>query len=644
MSTVEEREERQILINDLYPIQTWYAWAAVIGLATLVNVLSRLISLVNRYASSKTKNAGTGRPALWRVPLALANAWRVVAYRSTVNFGWGYTMNVLEFFLTVSYLSAILAWAFAHSSPADFEGVEYAADFMANRMGTIATAQFPLVTVLGTKNNIISFLTGVGHDKLNYLHRMTARVAFLMLWMHAGRWMPPSLLPSIWYETVWVRTGVLGLVAFTILTFTSIRPAREKAYEWFLWGHFALVFIFLVGGYFHTKRCLYDPWIIACFAIWAFDRLVRVLRVSYFSLASRFSKSHPPSAPSSATSFETRATVELLTPHHVSLRLQRPRGFHWAPGQTAYLMAPGVSVLPWEAHPFTIGSVDESRYADSDARAVEEEGDASSMEKKGHGDGEEKGAADELVFIIGLMQGFTGRLGKRVLGGESRRHVTALTEGPYGDGEDVIGYDTVVLVAGGTGVAWTLPLLVDTIRRGNSKSRQCHRLVFIWAIKEQDHVSWIADPLTRLLPQIRALTDMDVSIRLFITRNRNFSTPNVDVAGLEQNAGASPSATPDTMDAKSLEEGGPCQDVDAVLRAPCVQVSSGRPEVAGLVGAEIDGCRERRGKNVFVGVCGSASLAEAVRVGARVNPLWGPNSVLRGGPNVVLKVESFGYA
>ncbi|KZT21943.1 hypothetical protein NEOLEDRAFT_717549 [Neolentinus lepideus HHB14362 ss-1] len=626
MKDASQLSDDQLSYNLNYPYQTWYTWAAIIGLATLANAVSRLTAFLSRY-SPKHLQSNKNILCMWRLPTALANAWRVVAYRSTVHFGWGYSMNVLELFLTAAYFGALFAWSWAHTSHAELGALPYGADFIANRLGTIATSQFPLVTVLGTKNNVISFLTGISHDKLNYLHRMTARVAFVILWMHAGRWMPRAMLPETYYHQAWMQCGVLGLVAFTILCFASIRPAREKAYEWFLWGHFALVFIFLVGAYFHVKRCLYEPWVIACFAVWAFDRLVRVLRVLYFFASSRRPHLHP-----------SKARVERLTPHHLSVRVRRPRGVHWAPGQMVYLMAPGVSALPWEAHPFSVASVDESRYD-----MLRETGERESGES-GEKDGE---VEDEMVFIVGVMRGFTARLGRRVEGSERGRDVTVLVDGPYGDAEDVTGYDTVVLIAGGTGVAWTLPILVDTVRyaprltrvcggrstltshrapgrRAGARYRKCRKVVFIWAIRDRDHVSWIASALGRLFPHISALADMEVSIRIFVTRdrNKNFSTPNV----LDDQ----PPLTPDSIDSKSLEDGG--------VDAPCVEVRSGRPDVAECVRAEI--AMASGGESVFVGVCGSASLAEAVRVGARVDPLC----VLRGGPSVVLKVESFGYA
>src|ERR1700753_424001 len=90
-------------------------------------------------------------------------------------------------------------------------------------------------------------------------------------------------------------------------------------------------------------------WFWVSFIIWGLDRLIRVVRLvvfnhSYFGLKK-----------GAGTMDES---VELLSPDFVRLRLRRPPHFHWTPGQTAYLPMPGVSTIPFEAHPFTIASVD----------------------------------------------------------------------------------------------------------------------------------------------------------------------------------------------------------------------------------------------------------------------------------------------
>lgn len=127
----------------------------------------------------------------------------------------------------------------------------------------------------------------------------------------------------------------------------------------------------------------------------------------------------------------TNATTQLLTDHCVRLTLRRPSHFHWSPGQTAYLILPTVSSLPFEAHPFTIASFDSSLLADT--------------KNTDTALGESARYSKELVFLINVRGGFTKRL--RRIAAENGT-VKVLVDGPYGSAPDLRGYDTLVLIAG----------------------------------------------------------------------------------------------------------------------------------------------------------------------------------------------------
>lgn len=115
---------------------------------------------------------------------------------------------------------------------------------------------------------------------------------------------------------------------------------------------------------------------------------------------------------------------------------------------------PGVSRIPWEAHPFTIAScksaVEEGAYEDSlekvDSIAVK---------------GVALGGKNDLVFLINVRGGFTRRLGEIA---ESGRKLRVFVDGPYGPLPRLDGFDTGVFVAGGSGVSFTLPLMLDAVK------------------------------------------------------------------------------------------------------------------------------------------------------------------------------------
>ena len=190
-----------------------------------------------------------------------------------------------------------------------------------------------------------------------------------------------------------------------------------------------------------TPRVTYWFWV--SFIIWGLDRLLRLVRLvtfnhSYFGL-----KKGPGTLD---------ACVELLSPHIVRLRLRRPPHFRWSPGQIVYLTMPGVSTIPFEAHPFTIASVDTADWEtrpDTTPKAEEEAPAGTGPHWK------------ELVFFINVHRGFTKRLRDIAeKGGKAKVFI----DGPYGNPPPLMEYDTLVFIAGGSGVSFTLPLFLGSIR------------------------------------------------------------------------------------------------------------------------------------------------------------------------------------
>lgn len=147
------------------------------------------------------------------------------------------------------------------------------------------------------------------------------------------------------------------------------------------------------------------------------------------------------------------ASIELLSPDYLRLRLRRPSHFHWSPGQLAYLIAPGVSTVPFEAHPFTIASVDTSGYKSP--------GGVTPTTEKEEPFDEAGSYWMDLVFFINVHGGFTKKLRDVAeKGGKAKVFI----DGPYGNPPELTGYETSVLIAGGSGISFTLPLLLGSIK------------------------------------------------------------------------------------------------------------------------------------------------------------------------------------
>lgn len=605
----EEDNKWRAYYAEEYPHQLWWLVSSFIAFVAVCQFTSFIVGKYQARSKSTPVATESNKIQLSRLPLALVNYWRVLSYRVNIGIG-SYTLNLAEVFLTCAYIVALFTWEFINSTTVT--GVKFSATYLAGRAGSLATSQFPLVTALGTKNNIVSLITGVSYDKLNYIHRMTARVCFIMLWIHGGY---KFQRVEGKYDLLWVRMALVAISAFSLLILVSLRPVRAGAYEFFFYAHFLMVLIFLIGGYYHTKNFEFDSYVWPSFVIWGLDRAIRMLRVvvfnhSYFG----FKTGHG--------TFD--ANVERLSEHFVRLTLKRPPHFHWRPGQTAYLITPGVSRLPFEAHPFTIASYDSSCDPTEKSADVEKASNSvlAKSSSKSFTPGGEK-YWKELVFLVNVREGFTHRLATI---GTDKGTVKVFVDGPYGPSPDLSSFNTSVFVAGGTGVSYTLPLLLDTIERVRDGKSICTKAVFIWAIRDTTHVCWISNAISNAL--LRVPPSLHVDVRIYVTggtlESVQWDSTSVDS---DKNSSSSSSTT---------SRNGP----PSFLGLESVNVYQGRPDISQLLPEQAEATR---GGRMSVTVCGSRAVAQSCRSALQF-PLRNAATVLRGGASVTLHVESFGYA
>ncbi|EGN94612.1 hypothetical protein SERLA73DRAFT_188592 [Serpula lacrymans var. lacrymans S7.3] len=519
----------------------------------------------------------------------------------------------------MAYIIFLYVWAFINTT--DLEGQKLDISYWYNRAGTLASSQFPLIAALGTKNNLVTLVTGISYDRLNYVHRMMARVVVILLWVHAGS-------EVVYYAEFkgdlaqsWLRCGLVAIIALTLLCFVSLRPVRANAYEFFFYTHFAMVLIFLVTAYFHTNYQSLGYWIWPSFVFWALDRFIRVCRLIVFN--------HSYFGFRSGSTMD--ATTELLDDNNVRLRLHRPSHFHWSPGQTAYLIMPSVSKLPFEAHPFTIASFDSNLFDSVEEAPVTEKGEKRKSLAE-HALGKSTPFWKEVVFFVGVQEGFTKRLKDVALKGGK---VKVFIDGPYGPSPDLGSFDTSIFIAGGSGISYTLPNFLDVIEKVRDGKSICRRVVFVWSIRENDHLYWIDDTLIKAIQL--APPHLAVDIRIHVTGART------TVAPLEQAYGDDDTESIHSDSRSEIAEHEYNEVVDkskdSILAMSAVRVENGRPNLDGILKEEVGMATGR----MSVSVCGSQAVARATRNALRF-PVSGPTSVLSGGPSVTLHIESFGYA
>lgn len=389
--------------------------------------------------------------------------------------------------LLLAYLAFVLALEFLNN---DVPGAQHY-QALGIRAGWLAVAQVPLLILLAGKNNLIGFLTGTSYERLNVLHRWTSRVLLLLATLHFGYqsygWNQYGLMQMEWDTDSCPPTGIAAYAILLWINLSTFAPLRNLSYEFFVIQHVLTFFGFIIAIMIHLpSTALYSRvYIYIPIGVYFLDRVVRT---SFFA----YNNSSPGRA--FLTAMEGGVTKIRIPVKHVK---------NWRPGAHVLLKIPSMGLL--ESHPATIAS-----------RPWSHEND--------------------LMFILKAHKGFTNRLLMSATSSTTsllpkteqeaiaptQTH-TALIDGPYGGSQaDFAAFDTVLLIAGSTGVTFTFSLLLDIAHRAPSQRLPLRRLHFVWVVKNISWTSWISDELCSAFENLRD-AGIEIKIRVFVTCDDAFT-------------------------------------------------------------------------------------------------------------------------
>ena len=389
--------------------------------------------------------------------------------------------------LLLAYLGFVLALEFVNN---DVAGAQHY-QALGIRAAWLAVAQVPLLILLAGKNNLIGLVTGVSYERLNVLHRWVSRVLLLLATLHLGYqnygWSLYGLVSMEWSTDSCPPTGVAAYAILLWLNLSTLAPFRNLSYEFFVLQHLITFFGFIIAIIIHLpSTALYSRvYIYIPIALYIVDRLIRTLRFAYNNMR------------------PGRATLTALEGGVTKIRVPVEHVQKWRPGAHVLLQVPRLGLI--QSHPATIASVPSSHNND-------------------------------LLFILKGHKGFTKRLlnssnsSSATLLPKTRQHTiaaqqthTALIDGPYGGSHaDFAAFDTVLLIAGSTGVTFILPQLLDIAHRASSQRLPVRRLDFVWVVKNSSWTSWISEELSSAVAQLRA-SGIDVEIKIFVTCDDAFT-------------------------------------------------------------------------------------------------------------------------
>ncbi|KAF5577147.1 ferric-chelate reductase [Fusarium pseudoanthophilum] len=331
----------------------------------------------------------------------------------------------------------------------------------ASRFGWMCVGNMALCVFFGLKNTPLGLLASVSHSQLNILHRVVGYTTVFLLALHA-----------LVYTVHFGRQGRLiqllkkedieGMGAGIAMLVLLMGVFRHKHYELFYASHvIGFMAVVLLTALHRPNWAKKIPTVmLIIFSMWTVDRLIRLSKLLYNLV-------------------NNSATLYPLPYKGTRIVLRKPGMEDALPGSHCFLWIPRVRLL--EAHPFTIVSNDSSG----------------------------------LELVMKSHKGFTEAVGSfaRV---NPRATPSTSIDGPYGSLPDVGNYDKLILIAGGSGAAFTFGVMNRIMMQREKLAIQS--IEFVWAVKHVDQLSWFHRHLRNI-----ADSGYPIGVKVYVTGERSAS-------------------------------------------------------------------------------------------------------------------------
>lgn len=424
----------------------------------------------------------------------------------------------------------------------------------------IGASQLPFHYLLAMKSpySPIQLITRMSHEELNIGHQILGRIIQTLLTLHAAFYLSFYILNNLLGKRIQDRDviiGLTGIILFTTTATTALGFLRKLNYRVFYITHITIATIFLPLMYFHVIYI--RPFIWEAAGVYVLHIALRLLNTRHYT--------------GSISLIPGTNLIQVTVPLATSTA-------KWKPGQHVYLSLPrwrgsrkyGLHRL--RTNPFTVASL--PRH-----------------------DG-------QLLLIARALNGNTKRLASLARSAaisdgvtENKSETTPLIlEGPYGASgrlPDFSLFDHVLLVAGGVGGTFIVPVWRHIHSQPTDYLSKAGEVRFVWAVRKVVETSWA-------FPEERNDEQSSLEgVEVYITGPR----AGESIANGGMASGVRESIEMAERD-KLMEE----EDDKALIRRG-ISVRYSRPVLREVVDEAFAGHAER----VAVLVCGPASMGHSLR-------------------------------
>ncbi|KAJ9611544.1 hypothetical protein H2200_004728 [Cladophialophora chaetospira] len=346
--------------------------------------------------------------------------------------------------------------------------------------GHVAISQLPfhyLLSLKNTKSSPIAWATGLTHERLNPIHRLFGRIVHLFLAIHAVLYLRFFIVMRFLEKRIKdrdVRLGILAFWSFNFLGLLALPVVRRKVYHAvFYQTHVVLSALVLPVLWFHVP---YTRWFVGqAVFIYVMGGLSR--------MASRENVE--------GLKCESVEGTDLIKVKFFVDRRSALAGA--APGQHVYIVRKG---LTGPKTPFTIANVQEP--------------------------GDNNGKSRVEVMLVLRNMGGPGTSPLAALRSDNHKDATERfrIEGPYGEASQYMPSllnlasppnGPILLIAGGIGVTYTLPIYLSLVTSSANRGRT---IKFVWLIKTLADATW---GIELLLAALREGKTDSLNVEIYVT-------------------------------------------------------------------------------------------------------------------------------
>jgi predicted ferric reductase len=369
----------------------------------------------------------------------------------------------------------------------------------ADRVGVIAYALTPLSILLSSRESILSLVTGLPYQSFNFLHRWLGYLIFAQSALHTIGWCIIEIKlyqpqPTVGLEWIVQTYMIWGLVAMILITLIVVGSTpwgiRMTGYEFFRKSHYVLAMIYIGACWGHWEQL--KVFLVPGLIVWLLDRAIRLLRTAmlHYNFLPTGQMGFR-AAPANVTFFKDGTNGDV-----VRLDFDHPQDT-WDVGQHYYLTFPESSI--WQSHPFTplslpIFGADFQRHSYIfRAKGGETKKIAALSAKRAARMNDHEEVHEGLIPDAKLSVVLTGPYGEHTM-------------------RDLPNDSNILCVAGGTGITYVLPVLLDLASRSQTPDRH---MSLIWVIRHRNDIDWVAPELAILK---RKCKNLRAGIHIYVTR------------------------------------------------------------------------------------------------------------------------------